>query len=151
MDDNHSSVAESNKRLAVEFLDALGAADGARMHATLAADAVLLLPRPTFTGTAISGADAIAGSMAELGAHYASPRATLGPIVASETTVIAEWRLTATIIATGGSYDQFYVWAFTFADGRISELREYQDTRYGFEVMGAFAQDTLDAHVSPSS
>ncbi|RAV03913.1 nuclear transport factor 2 family protein [Mycolicibacter senuensis] len=150
MADVGSSVAESNSRLATEFLDALGSGDAARMRATLSDDAVLLLPRPTFSGTAISGADAIAGSMAELGAHYASPEATLGPIVASATTVIAEWRLAATIIATGGPYDQFYVWAFTIADGRITELREYQDTRYGFEVMGAFAQDTLDTHVSRS-
>lgn len=148
--DRHPAVADSNQRLAVEFLNALAVGDAAGMRATLADDAVLLLPRPTFSGTAITSADAIAGSMAELGAHYASPEATLGPIVASETTVIAEWRLTAKIIATGGDYDQFYVWAFTLADGRITELREYQDTRYGFEVMGAFAQDTLDAHVSPS-
>lgn len=121
------------------------------MRAELADDAVLVLPRPTFAGTAISGADAIAASMAELGAHYASPEAMLGPIVASETTVIAEWRLRATIIATGGSYDQFYVWAFTCSNGRIAELRECNDTRYGFEVMGALAQDTLDAHLAPPS
>lgn len=76
---------------------------------------------------------------------------SLGPVVASEATVMAEWRLRATGIATGGAYDQFYVWAFTCADGGITELREYHDTRYGFEVMGALAKDTLDTHVGPSS
>jgi ketosteroid isomerase-like protein len=151
MDDNPEAVAESNKRLAIAFLNALGSGDAVAMRATLSDDAALLLPRPTFTGTAISGADAIAASMAELGAHYASPEGILGPIVASEATVMAEWRLKATIIASAAPYDQFYVWAFTCANGRITELREYHDTRYGFEVMGALAQDTLDTHVRPSS
>jgi ketosteroid isomerase-like protein len=146
-----ADVPETNKRLALEFLDALASGDGSGMRATLADDAEMLLPRPTFTGTAISGADAISLAMAELGEHYESPEATVGSIVASETTVMAEWRLQATIRATGGPYDQFYVWAFTCTDGRIAELREYQDTRYGFEVMGALAQDTLDAHLAPSS
>jgi ketosteroid isomerase-like protein len=151
VNDKPEAVAESNQRLAIAFLDALGSGDAAAMRATLADDAALLLPRPTFTGTEIRGAEAIATSMAELGAHYASPEGILGPIVASATTVIAEWRLKATIIASGAPYDQFYVWALTCANGRITELREYQDTRYGFEVMGALSQDTLDTHVRPSS
>jgi ketosteroid isomerase-like protein len=151
MDNKPEAVAESNKRLAIAFLGALGSGDAAAMRATLADDAALLLPRPTFTGTEIRGAEAIAALMAELGAHYASPEGILGPIVASETTVMAEWRLKATIIASAAPYDQFYVWAFTCANGRITELREYQDTRYGFEVMGALAQDTLDTHLGSSS
>jgi ketosteroid isomerase-like protein len=145
-----AAIAETNERLALAFLDALASGDAAGMRATLADGAAMLLPRPTFTGTAISGADAISGAMAELGKHYDSPVASVGSIVASDTTVIAEWRLRATIRATGGPYDQFYVWAFTCSGGRIAELREYQDTRYGFEVMGAIAQETLDAHLAPS-
>jgi ketosteroid isomerase-like protein len=147
---NDADTAETNKRLALTFLDALASGDAAGIRATLADNAEMLLPRPTFTGTAIRGADAISSAMAELGEHYDAPVATVSAIVVSETTAMAEWRLQATIRATDSPYDQFYVWAFTCADGRIRELREYQDTRYGFEVMGAMAQDTLDTHLAQS-
>jgi uncharacterized protein len=151
MGDQHSAVAELNKQLAIAFLDGLAAGDPAAVQATLAHDAVLLLPRPTFNGTVISGAQNIGAAMGELQTHYTSPRSWLGPVVASDTAVLAEWRLTATIVDNGGTYDQFYCWAFTCADGRITEIHEYQDTRYGFDAMGMLAQDTLDTLAGPPS
>lgn len=65
--------------------------------------------------------------------------------------MIAEWRLTATILDNDEPYDQFYCWAFTCTGGRITEIREYQDTRYGFEAMGALAKGTLDSLADPAS
>lgn len=151
MDDRNSATTQSNKQLAIAFLDGLTSGDRAALRAPLADDTVLLLPRPTFAGTTISGAQNIAAAMAELATHYASARSQLGPVLASGTTVIAEWRLTATIIDNGAPYDQFYCWAFTCTDGRITEIREYQDTRYGFAMMGALAKDTLDSLAGPAS
>ncbi|BCQ07384.1 hypothetical protein JMUB5695_00805 [Mycobacterium heckeshornense] len=151
MGDQDSAVAESNKQLAITFLDGLASGDQAAIRAPLADDAVLVLPRPTFSGTVINSAKNIAEAMAGLQAHYASPQARLSPVAASGSTVFAEWRLTATIADNGAPYDQFYCWVFTCAHGLITEIHEYQDTHYGFEAMGALAKDTLDIFAGPAS
>jgi hypothetical protein len=64
--DQHSAGAESNKQLAIAFLDGLASGDPAAMRAPLADDAVKVLPRPTFTGTVIGGAQNIADAMDSL-------------------------------------------------------------------------------------
>jgi uncharacterized protein len=141
-----TAAAEANKRVALAFLDSLLSGDAASVRATLADDAVLVLPRPTLAGTTMRGADNLAAALAKLGSQYASPQPILGAVVASERHVIAEWQLKGTVVASGTPYDQYYCWAFDLENGRIVQIREYQDTKYGFEVMGATAKSTLDAH-----
>jgi uncharacterized protein len=145
-----TATARRNEEVARAFLDALTGGDPAEIRATLADDAVLVLPRPTLAGTTIRGGDNLAAALADLGSQYESPVPTTGVLVASGRHVIAEWRLQGRVASTRGPYDQYYCWAFDLEDGRITEIREYQDTRYGFEVMGAGAQPTLDAHAEGS-
>jgi uncharacterized protein len=146
-----ATAAGTNEEVARAFLEAILKGDPATIRATLHDDAVLVLPRPTLSGTTIRGGDNLADALADLGTQYASTTPTLGALVASDRHVIAEWRLTGTIVATGGPYDQYYVWVFDLADGLITEIREYQDTKYGYEVMAANAQGTLDAHAEQSA
>ncbi|MBZ4521861.1 hypothetical protein [Mycobacterium avium] len=69
MDKPSSVIAQSNKQLAVAFLDGLTTGDKAALRMPLAEDAVLVLPRPTFTGTVIAGANDIAAAVSQLSAH----------------------------------------------------------------------------------
>ncbi|MGX1675539.1 nuclear transport factor 2 family protein [Streptomyces sp. NPDC055400] len=152
MDDERPSAdnarADAAKKVALAFLASLVSCDPDAVRATLSPDAVLVLPRPAYAGTTIQGADNLAEAIAELGRQYESPQPSLGAVVASDHQVIAEWRLQATIAATGQPYDQHYCWAFDLVDGRITEIREYLDTKYGLSVMGETARPTLRSHAS---
>lgn len=143
--------ADAAKQVALAFLASLVSRDPAAVRATLAPDAVLVLPRPTCAGTTIKGADNLAEAIAELGSQYESPEPSLGAVLASDRQVIAEWRLQGRIAATGQPYDQHYCWAFDLIDGRIAEIREYMDTKYGLEVMSETARPTLQSHASAAA
>jgi ketosteroid isomerase-like protein len=42
-------------------------------------------------------------------------------------TVIAEFRLTGRVIATGSRFDRNYIWVITFREGKIAGFRDYMN------------------------
>ena len=133
----------SAEPLVRRFLDALLAGDEGALRETLAADAVLVLPRPGMSGQTIAGADNLAAALGGLIRRYRDATARYGTVLADERSAAVEWRLTAKLVSNGADYEQFYCWVFDVAEGRIAEIREYIDTAYGRRMSDATSDTVL--------
>lgn len=109
------------------FLDALSRSDLDAWGAMWADDGVMVLP------FADPGADRHVGRAACV-AYFAAGLERFSPFIFDELAVIdtagseavAEWRGRATMLSSGGSYDNRYIAVFTFDDAnQIVEYRQY--------------------------
>ena len=141
----------SAEQVTRRFLDGILAGDEGVIRSTLGDDAVLVLPRPSLSGTTIAGGDNLARALVELRSRYASPTAEYGIVLGSGDAAAAEWRLSATLAASGAEYDQFYGWFFVLRDGLIAEVREYIDTGYGQRMSDAAAAGVLERRASSTA
>jgi ketosteroid isomerase-like protein len=137
------------ERVARAFLDGIIAGDETAIRETLADNAVLVLPRPTAEGATIAGGANLAAALVGIGARYAAQKATYGTVLGDEQSAAVEWRLQATLRATGADYDQFYSWFFDLAGGKIVEVREYLDTVYGHRMNDDANAAVVARHTSP--
>lgn len=142
-----ADIVARNRRAIRAFLDGMLAGDKEQVLSGLHPDVALLLPRPSMSGTTIQGAENLAAFVVDLrkAAYADDAYATYGAFVVDETQGVVEWRLRATL-ARGGDYDQFYCWAFDLAEGRIIEIREYIDTRYGMDMNAEVGGQAIDTH-----
>lgn len=142
-----TSLTAQNERAVRAFLDGMIEGDLAAVEAAFDPKVRLVLPRPTMSGTTIDGARNLAEFVVNLAREaYVDPKTTYGAVIVDERHAMAEIRLTAKLRATGGDYDQFYCWVFDLKDGRISEIREYIDTKYGQEVNSGPGLKAIDKH-----
>lgn len=117
----------SRSAIIQRFLDALSAADLDTWGALWADDGVMTLP------FADPGADRHVGRQACVD-YFAAGLARFSPFVFDELAVIdtagveavAEWRGRATMLSSGGNYDNRYIAVFSFDDtNKITEYRQY--------------------------
>ncbi|PEQ13041.1 hypothetical protein B2G71_09460 [Novosphingobium sp. PC22D] len=127
-------MSESNKQVALDFLAAMDAGDGAAMDRCLTRDAVT--NTRGFAG--VSGRRSREMMVATASAFKAIVptgfRPTMHKIVAEGDTVVLEFEADA-VLSSGEPYCNQYVFIFTFRDGRICQLNEYFCTVLADKVM----------------
>jgi ketosteroid isomerase-like protein len=121
---------------------AFASRDAARIAACFAADAEWIAPPGNATAIALDhphhmrGADEIARFIAvEFGRLFvADVEIDFRTIAAAGDLVLVEERMRATLV-NGRGYDLPYCFVFVVTGGRIAQVREYMDTRSGWQQM----------------
>lgn len=117
-------MSEANKQIALKFLTAMSEADAKAQDAYLAPDAFTVTKG--FAG--VSGRRDRATMLATVEAFREIVPTGFRPIihrvVAEGDTVVVEWEGNA-VLSNGQPYCNQYVFIFTFANGKISQLNEY--------------------------
>jgi ketosteroid isomerase-like protein len=126
--------AERNKQAARDFLRALERRERGVLIALLEPEALWVVPRsapPPYAGKH-RGRERIVELMLGASEHAFAPgthRIEIRLLVAEADAVCAELRMSART-PKGTDYENFYVFVFEFAGGRIRELREHVDTSH---------------------
>lgn len=137
---DEAAIAAGNRRLAERFFEGIFNADRDALLAILAPDAEWVVPKtavPPYAGRH-RGAEHIVDMMLQSVTATFLPHTVRHRILlsmADAQRVIAETNMTATQ-PDGREYDNFYVFIFECADGRIREIREHVDTVYAIRFFG---------------
>jgi ketosteroid isomerase-like protein len=129
-----------NEQLAEDFFEAIFTADRATLLRVMHPDVIWQVPQsavPPFAGRH-QGAEKIADMMLQSVSATFLPRTVRHRILmsmADERRVIAETNMTAQQ-ANGREYNNFYIFIFECAEGRIREIREHVDTAYAIQFFG---------------
>lgn len=117
-------MSEANKRVALDFVQAMSNADAEGMARCTTPDAETFTKgfgkvsgrrnRETMLATTAAFRDIIPTGL--------SPK--IGKVVAEHDTVVVEFEGNA-VLSNGQPYTNQYVFVFTFADGKIRQLNEY--------------------------
>jgi uncharacterized protein len=132
-------VSEENKRVALEFIDAMGLNDPERARACMAENGrAVAMGTTRFAGirpreTMLEGIESFKRLMPD------GLRFTIESVTAEGDRVIVEATGNA-VTSDGRAYRNSYCKVFTFADGKIVELREYFCTKLADEVLWPLAQ-----------
>jgi ketosteroid isomerase-like protein len=126
------------RETALAFLQAMWASDVATAAGLLAPDARSMLPR-SMSGNERSApaAQAIESLVNGLFSQFLSPPglvADVRHVVADGETVLVEYEVTGTL-ASGAEYANDAVMSITTADGLITQMRPYGDTKYIHDMM----------------
>ncbi|QNS04983.1 nuclear transport factor 2 family protein [Streptomyces xanthii] len=134
-------TTEATPRAVVtRYIEAVAGGDLPTIIDSFAEDATWTYPG---TGLPLSGTwrgrdaiinDFLGKATASLFAPGTTPTITLTNVLADGPTVIAEWRAQAEA-ATGLPYDNHCLGLFTVRAGRITEVREYTDTRHAAQAL----------------
>lgn len=136
---NESGAIELNKQVALRFIEAMGLNDTEGARDCMAPEGVAIAMGTTkFAGvrpreTMLQGIDAFKQIMPE------GLRFTISSVTAEGDRVIVEATGNA-ITSDGKPYRNDYCKVFTFADGRILELKEYFCTRLADETLWPLAE-----------
>lgn len=122
--------------------EAFASRDAERIAACFAPEAEWIAPPGNATAIALDyphhmrGADAIARFIAtEFSRLFVADIAIdFRTMVAAGDLVVVEERMRATLV-NGRRYDLSYCFVFVVMDGRIAQVREYMDTRSGWQQM----------------
>lgn len=117
-------MSEANKRLALDFIEAMSNGDAEGQARCLTDDAVT----ETKGFARVSGKRDRATMLATVGAFKEIVPTGFRPrfhkVVAEGDTVVVEWEGDA-VLSNGEPYCNQYVFIFSFRDGKISQLNEY--------------------------
>jgi ketosteroid isomerase-like protein len=132
-------MSEENKRVALEFIDAMGRNDPERARACMAENGrAVAMGTTRFAGirpreTMMAGIESFKQLMPD------GLRFTIETVTAEGDRVIVE-AVGNAITCDGQAYRNSYCKVFTFAEGRIVELREYFCTKLADEVLWPLAE-----------
>jgi ketosteroid isomerase-like protein len=133
------TVSEQNVRVALEFIDAMGRNDPERARACMAEDGrAVAMGTTRFAGTRpretmLAGIESFKQIMPE------GLRFTIETVTAEGDRVVVE-AVGNAVTSDGKPYRNAYCKVFTFADGKIVELREYFCTKLADEVLWPLAE-----------
>ncbi|WP_030238311.1 nuclear transport factor 2 family protein [Streptomyces sp. NRRL S-350] len=120
------------KAVVVRYVNAVIEGDLAVIRDSFAEDATWEYPGDLPLSRVWTGRDAIVDDfLVGAGRFFApggAPKVTLTNVLADGDQVLAEWLAEGTAVG-GGHYDNRCAGVFTVADGRITGVREYLDTR----------------------
>lgn len=132
-------VAADGKAVVARYVAALNTGDGATVEDSFAEDAVWTVDGDLpFSGTwvgrdeILNGFFAAAGTLLEPG----STRVEVTRMLADGADVVLEWTSRART-RSGEDYENHCIGVFTVVDGKIAAIREYMDTGYAQQRLGA--------------
>ncbi|HKT72160.1 MAG TPA: nuclear transport factor 2 family protein [Steroidobacteraceae bacterium] len=128
-------MSETNKRIARQFIEALGKSDAAALKTLVTQDIEAIA-----TGTSIgSGSRGYAQIVAAFEMFGKATRSGLNPkfltITAEDDRVAIEWEGECTLV-NGVPYNNQYCTMFFLRDGKIYKLKEYFDTKLTDATLG---------------
>ncbi|MEV3856107.1 nuclear transport factor 2 family protein [Streptomyces sp. NPDC050095] len=132
------------KAVVTRYVEAVAAGDLATITDSFAEDAVWIYPGHDLPLTgAWKGRDVIINDFlgkatGTLFAPGTTPTVTLTSVIAEGEKVVAEWHAEGDA-ATGKRYDNRCLGIYTVRDGKITEVREYADTRHVGQVLFGLA------------
>jgi len=129
---------EASRKLVLDYLNAQGQGDGAKMVALLDENVVWRPPVAAGLGTP-TGREAVLATMAEAGSKFfdlSTMKVDVRWIVAEGDKVVIRQHATARA-ANGRPYENEYVWVYVCRDGKIVEIEEHTDSQ-------RFKQTVLD-------
>ena len=134
----------SSKEIVLRAWGEFASLDPERVAAVFAPEAEWLAPPDNATALAIDGTSHLVGRdrivrflTEEFGTVFvADVKVDFTGVFADGDTVVVEERMQATL-AHGGHYENDYCFVFEVADGLITRVREYMDTRRGAAWFGA--------------
>ena len=131
--------AADNKALIREIFEGVAEGDGARFVAALADDVTMTVTGQYSWSQTFSGkATVLRDLYGYVGSLMAAPGKTVPTrILADEDWVIVEAQGDMTT-KTGQRYDNHYCLMYRLADGKIAEIREYQDSTLCERVLGSY-------------
>ncbi len=133
-------TTQEREKLIATYFEAVAAADADRLREIVTTDLRWVVPRGAVEPYAgvHEGAEAILEMMlASVGAAFVpgSQHATIRGFVHGEGPTAAEVQIRADA-PDGRRYENYYAFFFAFRDERISEIREYVDTRTAAAFFG---------------
>ncbi|MDH2348250.1 nuclear transport factor 2 family protein [Bradyrhizobium sp. SSUT77] len=115
--------------------------DAMRIAALFTDDAKWIAPKGNATAVALDHTDHMIGAQAiarfiaqEMHRMFSNVDIAFRGVYADGDVVIVEERMRATL-AGGARYENDYCFVFTVAGGKIREVREYMDTRKGWQMV----------------
>jgi uncharacterized protein len=115
--------------------------DATRIAALFTDDAEWIAPKGNATAVALDHTDHMIGAQAiarfiaqEMHRMFSDVDIAFRGVYADGDVVIVEERMRATL-AGGARYENDYCFVFTVAGGKIREVREYMDTRKGWQMV----------------
>ncbi|MDH2355587.1 nuclear transport factor 2 family protein [Bradyrhizobium sp. SSUT112] len=115
--------------------------DATRIAALFTDDAEWIAPKGNATAVALDHTDHMIGAQAiarfiaqEMHRMFSDVDIAFRGVYADGDVVIVEERMRATL-ARGARYENDYCFVFTVAGGKIREVREYMDTRKGWQMV----------------
>jgi ketosteroid isomerase-like protein len=126
------------KAVVIRYVNAVAEGDLEVIRDSFAEDATWTYPGDLPLSRVWTGRDAIVEEFligaGVLFAPGGAPTITLGSVLADGDRVVAAWRADGTA-AGGGRYANRCLGIFTVADGRITSVEEYLDTKHAAEVL----------------
>ncbi len=131
--------AADNKALIREIFEGVARGDGAAFVAALADDVIMTVTGQYSWSQTFTGKPAVLRDLyGYVGSLMAAPGKTLPTrFLADEDWVVVEARGDM-LTKTGQRYDNHYCLMYRLADGKIAEIREYQDSALCERVLGPY-------------